>query len=181
VATVGENLSVDADDVAFEEAAANAWFEDDGAGEIETGSIEYDITSSPNDFNVRTIVDFVGSGSVKIPGFQRNYVWDIRRASRLVESLLIGLPIPQVFLYEERRNSFLVIDGQQRLMSIFYFAKGRFLERRSARPCVESWMQKVVFRNPLWKMTNTSRNSICHFLGKTESRTPSFTEKFPHT
>ncbi|MFC3594199.1 DUF262 domain-containing protein [Novosphingobium piscinae] len=122
-----------------EEVAASSWFEDDGAGEVETGTVDYDVTSSPNDFNVRTIVDFVASGAVKIPGFQRNYVWDIRRASRLIESLLIGLPIPQVFLYEESRNSFLVIDGQQRLMSIFYFMKGRF-PRREKRPALRRIM-----------------------------------------
>lgn len=87
---------------------------------------EYDLTSSPNDFNVTTIVDFIASGAVKIPDFQRNYVWDISKASKLIESLIIGLPVPQVFLYEEARNSFLVVDGQQRLMSIFYFVKGRF-------------------------------------------------------
>lgn len=87
---------------------------------------EYDLTSSPNDFNVITIGNFIDSGAVKIPGFQRNYVWDIKRASRLIESLIMGLPVPQVFLYEESRNSFLVIDGQQRLMSIFYFIKQRF-------------------------------------------------------
>lgn len=87
---------------------------------------QYDIVSSPNDFNVTTIVDFIKSGVVKIPGFQRNFVWDIKRASKLVESILIGLPIPQVFLYEEAPNRFLVIDGQQRLMAIYYFVSGRF-------------------------------------------------------
>ena len=87
---------------------------------------EYDITSSPNDFNIKTIFDFIESGVVKIPGFQRNYVWDINRASKLIESLVIGLPIPQIFLFEEDRNSFLVIDGQQRLMTIYYFMKQRF-------------------------------------------------------
>ena len=87
---------------------------------------EYDITASPNDFNILTLFSFIESGSVKIPGFQRNYVWDIKRASRLIESLIIGLPIPQIFLYEEDRNRFLVIDGQQRLMSIYYFIKKRF-------------------------------------------------------
>lgn len=87
---------------------------------------EYDLTSSPNDFNVLTISSFIESGAVKIPGFQRNYVWDIKRASKLIESLIIGLPVPQIFLYEESRNRFLVIDGQQRLMSIFYFIKQRF-------------------------------------------------------
>jgi uncharacterized protein with ParB-like and HNH nuclease domain len=87
---------------------------------------EYDISSSPNDFNILTIMSFLESGNVKIPGFQRNYVWDIKRASKLIESLIIGLPIPQIFLFEEAKNRFLVIDGQQRLMSIYYFIKRRF-------------------------------------------------------
>src|SRR2546426_1120362 len=84
--------------------------QDDGA-QVE----EYDLTSVPNDFNVLTIYNFIESGAVKIPGFQRNYVWDLRRASKLIESLILGLPVPQVFLYEAGRNDFLVIDGQQRL------------------------------------------------------------------
>jgi hypothetical protein len=87
---------------------------------------EYDISASPNDFNVKTLFDFISSGVVKIPGFQRNYVWDIKRASKLIESILIGIPIPQIFLYEESRNRFTVIDGQQRYMTIYYFIKKRF-------------------------------------------------------
>lgn len=103
------------------------WYEDDDIGESDNGYVdEYDITAAPNDFNVRTIYDFIESGAVKIPGFQRNYVWDQRRASKLIESIIIGLPIPQIFLYEESRNSFLVIDGQQRLMTLYYFMKQRF-------------------------------------------------------
>jgi hypothetical protein len=110
----------------------DAWLETE-VEEPDFGLKEYDITSSPNDFNLITLLSFIESGAVKIPGFQRNYVWDIKRASRLIESLLIGLPIPQIFLYEEAKNKYLVIDGQQRLMSIFYFSKKRFPreERRS--------------------------------------------------
>lgn len=112
-----------------EEIAAGGstnWFEDE-AGEADDFEIkEYDITASPNDFNMSTMFSFIESGAVKIPGFQRNYVWDIKRASKLIESIIIGLPIPQIFLYEEARNKFLVIDGQQRLMSIYYFIKQRF-------------------------------------------------------
>ncbi|MBF0550077.1 MAG: DUF262 domain-containing protein [Deltaproteobacteria bacterium] len=104
----------------------NNWFEDyaDDADDIQIE--EYDITAAPNDFNVLTMYSFMESGAIRIPGFQRNYVWDIGRASKLIESLIIGLPVPQVFLYEAERNSFLVIDGQQRLMSIYYFVKQRF-------------------------------------------------------
>jgi hypothetical protein len=103
------------------------WIEIENDGDEDEVQIEeYELTSSPNDFNVSTIFNFIESGVVKIPGFQRNYVWDIKRASKLIESIIIGLPVPQIFLYEEGRNSFLVIDGQQRLMSIFYFIKQRF-------------------------------------------------------
>lgn len=103
--------------------------------ELDEGVIgEYDLTSTPNDFNVKTIIDYVENGVFGIPTFQRNYVWDIKRASRLIESLILGLPIPQLFLYEEGKNRFLVIDGQQRLMSLHYFLLKRFprMERRGA-------------------------------------------------
>lgn len=109
------------------------WFEDYAEDADDLQIEEYDITAAPNDFNVLTIHSFLESGAVRIPGFQRNYVWDIGRASKLIESLILGLPVPQVFLYEVERNKFLVIDGQQRLMSIYYFIKQRFprKDRRS--------------------------------------------------
>lgn len=105
------------------------WYEDEADADDDSGVSDedlFDITATPNDFNVSTIYSFIESGAVKIPGFQRNYVWDIRRASKLIESIIIGLPIPQIFLYEKDRNEYLVIDGQQRLMSIYYFIKKRF-------------------------------------------------------
>lgn len=117
-----------------QESTSNQWFdEEDDLNNDDYQVREYEVTASPNDFNLLTLVSFVESGAIKIPGFQRNYVWDIKRASKLIESIIIGLPIPQIFLYEEGRNSFLVIDGQQRLMSIYYFWKGRFprKEKRS--------------------------------------------------
>lgn len=111
------------------------WYEDAAEQEapVDYPIDQYDLTATPNDFNILTIFNFIQSGAVKIPGFQRNYVWDLRRASKLVESLIIGLPVPQVFLYEESRNRFLVIDGQQRLMSIYYFMTQRF-PRKEKRP-----------------------------------------------
>lgn len=102
------------------------WFDDYAEDADDLQVAEYDITATPNDFNVMTLHSFVESGAVRIPGFQRNFVWDLGRASKLIESLILGLPVPQLFLYEQARNKFLVIDGQQRLMSIYYFIKKRF-------------------------------------------------------
>lgn len=56
------------------------------------------------------------------PDFQRKYVWDKKKASSLVESILIGVPLPAVYLAEEGGKE-IVVDGQQRLTSIFNFLK----------------------------------------------------------
>lgn len=94
---------------------------------------QYDITATPNDFNVMTISNFIDQGSIVLPVFQRNFTWDLKRASKLIESLILGLPVPQTFLYEDKRDEFLILDGQQRLMSIYFFIKKRFpkLEKRT--------------------------------------------------
>lgn len=114
-------------DAIIPDAAMQAPFYDDESVEEEESLIgEYEIITTPNDFNIKTLFDFIDSGVITIPEFQRNYVWDIKRASKLIESIIIGLPVPQIFLYEEGRNKFLVIDGQQRLLSIYYFIKQRF-------------------------------------------------------
>ena len=102
------------------------WFDDYVIDGEDVEIREYDITSTPNDFNVTTLYHFIESGAVVIPGWQRHFVWDIRRSSKLIESLILGLPVPQLFLYEKSKNKFLVIDGQQRLMSIYYFIKQRY-------------------------------------------------------
>lgn len=106
----------------------DGWFQDYSEGEdIEDQHIrEYELTATPNDFNILTISNFIESGALVIPGFQRHYVWNLGQASKLIESLILGLPVPQIFLFEQGRNKFLVIDGQQRLMSIYYFMKQRF-------------------------------------------------------
>jgi uncharacterized protein with ParB-like and HNH nuclease domain len=109
------------------DSSKTEWFQDYAdPEESDTQINEYDLTATPNDFNVLTIFNFIESGAVKIPGFQRNYVWDLIRASKLIESLILGLPVPQIFLYEESHNSFLLVDGHQRLMTIYYFIKQRF-------------------------------------------------------
>lgn len=92
----------------------------------ETSIISYDISVIPNDFNVMTINSLIESGVISMPTFQRNYVWDRKRASRFIESLILGLPIPQIFLYQVDRNKYSIIDGQQRLLTVYFFIKQRF-------------------------------------------------------
>lgn len=87
----------------------------------------YDITSYGIDFDVEGLVKRVKRGDIFIPSFQRNFVWKLTESSRLIESLLLGLPVPGIFLAQEAATGkMLVIDGQQRLLSLLYFFAGVF-------------------------------------------------------
>lgn len=59
------------------------------------------------------------------PDYQRKFVWDIKTMSKFIESLLLAIPIPTIFLAENSDDTFEVIDGQQRLTTIFAFMKSK--------------------------------------------------------
>ena len=64
------------------------------------------------------------------PDFQRYFVWDIIKSSRLLESALLDIPLPVVYLTEEQDGKIYVIDGQQRLTSFFAFMDGLFPDKK---------------------------------------------------
>src|ERR1022692_3557978 len=89
----------------------------------------YEILSYPADFTLEVLVDKWTKQEINIPPLQRRFIWSQARASKLIESFLMGLPVPPVFFYQERgTNKLLVVDGQQRLRSIVYFFGGQFGE-----------------------------------------------------
>ena len=91
--------------------------------------LEYEIMNYPADITLGGYVDLWDRGELTVPPFQRMYVWDRVKASKLVESFLLGLPVPGTFLYKERsRPGYLIIDGQQRIVSLTRFIKGTFDE-----------------------------------------------------
>jgi hypothetical protein len=90
--------------------------------------VEYDISVAPSDPTLELLAQQIERADIIIPPYQRRYVWKIEQASKLIESFLMGLPVPQVFLYVNADDQLEVIDGQQRLMSIKYFLDGFFGE-----------------------------------------------------
>lgn len=89
-------------------------------------AIAYDIASYPSDLTLSVVKEMWANGDILIPEFQRNFVWSITQSSLLIESFLLGLPVPQVFFYVDEINKSQVIDGQQRIMSVVYFLDGFF-------------------------------------------------------
>jgi len=99
----------------------------------------YDILTYPADFTLEGLVGKWKKNEIKIPSLQRKYIWNQTRASKLIESFLMGLPVPPVFFYLERgTNQLLVVDGHQRLRSIAYFFSGKFGDAgQASRPSPE--------------------------------------------
>src|SRR2546427_731262 len=91
------------------------------------------------------------------PEWQRNYVWANQRASRLVESFLIDIPVPVVYLAENKQGNYEVIDGLQRLTSSFRFLEGEYA--LSGLEILKDLNGKyfkdldVRFQNKLWDVT----------------------------
>jgi Protein of unknown function DUF262 len=81
------------------------------------------ILQERNDFFLPQIRDFVASKKwVNLrPEYQRRHRWDRKKQSRLIESLLMNVPVPPIFLFEWELNRYEVMDGQQRLTSLIDF------------------------------------------------------------
>lgn len=111
--------------------------------DLEVMPITYDITSYGADYDVHGLVRRIENGDIVIPsfepgfegtdevrGFQRDFVWRLPQMSRFIESLLLGLPVPGVFLVKTTDNKLLVLDGQQRLGSLAKFYSGWVGDRK---------------------------------------------------
>jgi len=97
----------------------------------------YSITAYGADYPVDSVVKRMASEDIIVPrfswqpekqseivGFQREYVWPRPKADRFVESLLLGLPVPGIFLVKELSGRLLVLDGHQRLYTLRAFYEG---------------------------------------------------------
>lgn len=100
---------------------------DDLVEDESTSGDLFSISSFGVDYPVETLVNRMNKDQFYIPHFQRKYVWSQNQASRFIESLLLGLPVPGIFLFKENdTGKHLVIDGQQRLKSLTHFYNGIF-------------------------------------------------------
>jgi hypothetical protein len=78
-------------------------------------------------YPLNAITGMVESSSYRLnPEYQRRHRWDSRKKSRLIESLIMNVPIPPIFLYEYEFSKYEVMDGLQRLSAISDFYQDRF-------------------------------------------------------
>ncbi len=70
------------------------------------------------------LIDMFNCGEIKKPAMQREFIWDAQKSSRLIESIILGLPIPPLFLLEVGNNEYELIDGFQRLTTVTNYVNG---------------------------------------------------------
>lgn len=92
----------------------------------ETTPQEYNVMYMPADYTLGELYDMWKKNTITVPELQRGYVWTPVQASRLIESFMMDLPVPPVFLMMDKEENALVVDGMQRLLTIFYFFDGHY-------------------------------------------------------
>jgi hypothetical protein len=128
---------------------------------------KYTITSYGADYPVDSLVKRITAKDILIPEFQRGYVWSLKEASRFVESLLVGLPVPTIFLSKDATTQkLLVIDGQQRLLSLRFFYEGLWPSTRKefALKSVQARFEGITYESLADEDRRTLDNSIVHAI-----------------
>ncbi len=117
----GEKLTFSSD-----EDALAAWSSDEKVNEKYIQG-EVRIVTEQARYPLSTIAAMVESDDYDLnPEFQRRHRWDVAKQSRLIESIIMNVPIPPVFLYEDRYSHYEVMDGLQRLTAIAEFYRDRY-------------------------------------------------------
>lgn len=113
------------ENILAEEITNEEDFEQDEENEIGTLDLDSfkDTSSFSLDLNAEMVEQYYKKKKfVFDPEFQRRYVWDTKRKSKFIESLMLNIPIPSILLADDReKNEFIIIDGKQRLKAIVEF------------------------------------------------------------
>jgi len=120
----------------------------------------YTITSYGADYPVDGIVKRLDTNDILVPafdpelkdtngveGYQRQFIWTKTQCDRFVESLLLGLPVPGIFLVKLDDGRFLVLDGQQRLRTLQAFYKGILRGREFKLDSVQERFMDVTYED----------------------------------
>lgn len=138
--------------------------EDPLDGDEEFGdAVRYAIASYGADMPVDAMVQRLDRDDIFVPQFQRKFVWSRRQASRFVESLLLGLPVPGVFLFRvPKSRKLMVVDGQQRILTLQRFRHGRFNDKPFALTGVSDDFDGLTYRDLQDKDKREFNDSIIH-------------------
>ena len=89
--------------------------------------------TQPCNFDVSQFFSWKESGKLIIPDYQRGYVWNENQASLFMQTIFLGLPIPSVYITSRFNKTFEIVDGCQRLTTLFNFIEGKLKLNNSVK------------------------------------------------
>ncbi len=102
--------------------------------ELDIKADKKEIITQTKDFSIREFCSMKADGALILqPDYQRNFVATEKISSALIESVLMNVPIPSIYLAEESDGTYSVIDGQQRLTTFLSFIDGKFPDGKQFR------------------------------------------------
>ena len=123
----------------------------------------YHISSYGADYPVDILVGRMKRKDIYIPEFQRGFVWNWIQASRFIESLLLGFPVPGIFLFKQSRSKrLIVVDGQQRLMTLKFFYGGMIGSRPFKLKGVDPELEGKTYESLDVDLQRVLNDSILH-------------------
>lgn len=150
-----------------EKTLADKLFPEEYSGETPSDSVlsippeQRRLHTETYDFSISTIIEQLTSKHIFIPEFQRGFIWDTGRKSRLIESLIIQCPIPVIYLNQEKDERLSVIDGNQRLNSILHYVKLNDFELQGLTAYPELEGYKFVDLDPRFQRHIMNRTLRC--------------------
>ena len=120
--------------------AEKEWLAEDGVDDAGTISVNTDIESNTEtiyparnikidrvQFSIFELKRRYDKGLICLdPDFQRNEVWSTRQKSELIESVVMGIPLPLIYLAETMEGKLVIVDGRQRLTTFFRYLDNEF-------------------------------------------------------
>jgi Protein of unknown function DUF262 len=105
---------------------ANSLGESDSEEQFNFPPAERKVVTQSYDLSLQTLLEQWDGGLLSVPEIQREYIWDNGRSSRLIESLMLNIPVPLLYFSEMQDARYEIIDGHQRVKSIVRFLKNEF-------------------------------------------------------
>ena len=96
----------------------------------------YQINSYSVDRAIETLIKWKRNNKLIVPDFQRDFVWSFSNSARLIDSILLNLPIPNIFVFkviENNEEKYILVDGMQRLTTIDQFQSGTWSQSGKER------------------------------------------------
>jgi len=141
----------------------------------DTSEYKFDLTFYGADYPVDGLVKRLKKGDIVVPSFdpvndqayeveafQRKFVWSKVQCDRFIESLLLGLPVPGIFLVQQSDKSLLVLDGQQRLRTLAAFYAGLFSKREFSLENVQDQFKGLTYAGMEEEQRRTLDDAIIH-------------------